>query len=172
MKSNLLLAAGVVVALLLGAFSLGFSLRQPAAPPLGATIGYQSAVGNQLTFNALNSLLQDVTAVRSSLGGVISASKTFSPGTLGTLQQATSSVSTVGAVAGDLVLVSGTSTDANSPLTYWGYVSGAGTTTVVVANTSSSAQTANNITVTVRVLPAGTFAAPAALLSSTSTTVN
>lgn len=185
---NKLLVAGVILSLLFGTFAFGFALHtgnqvvvdqlSPSGKNLGAVIGYQSAGNQQLTFNALNSLLQDITAVRLPLSGVLSSSTVWSPGIVATSTSATTTVTGVtGALLGDFVIVSATSTGLLGTVggaQLSGYVSSSSIVTITLSNVSvtSSLPAINNGTFNVRVIPAATFAAPATLLSSTSTTTN
>jgi hypothetical protein len=113
------------------------------------------------TTENLNDLITDVTAIRTSIGGVISGSATFNPADLADGAGETTTVTATGAALGDFALAS-FSLDLQG-ITVTAYVSAADTVTVRLQNESGGAIDLASGTLRVRVLPQATFAAPAAI---------
>ena len=182
---NKTLVIAVVVALVCG-LGLGWLLHSVQPVPVknkyGAVIGYLSSGGQQLTFNAFDSIAQDLKAVRAPLAGMLTATTlslqlpTVSSGTVPS--GGVTTVATTSAALGDFVYVV-----ANTPtsgVTYSGTVSVASTTaptfTISVQYASGTAGGVSIVppasTFQLYILPKASFLAPAALLTSTSTTTN
>ena len=136
-----------------------------------ASLTYSAARSSQELYNYLEALTADTNALRVPLAGVISATGSFAFGTITTSSASSTAITTTGAVAGDLVLVS-VATSSTAGFTAYGYVSGNGTTTVNVAPTGAASVSLGTPTITVRVFPAASFAAPATLTAATTTAAN
>jgi hypothetical protein len=116
----------------------------------------------QLATTMLQSLLTDITAVRTPLAGVISGSATWNPGNLvDGAGETSSSITATGAALGDFVLVSAPY-DLQG-VTCNGYVDAADSVKVRLQNETGGAVDLASGTWRVRVLPQASFAAPAAL---------
>lgn len=106
-------------------------------------------------------LLADLTAVRASLAGTLSASATYDAGSLADGAGATTTVACVGAALGDFALASLGVDVAGISVT--AYVSAADVVSVRLQNESGGTLDLASTTLRVRVLPQASFAAPAAL---------
>ncbi len=149
-----------------------------ASNDLGATLTYSSARGSIELYNYLDAVTADLVNVRLPLSGVLSYSGVIQPDAGATIAPgnvATSTITVTGAAVGDFVLVSfASSTYSTIGVGITGQVTNASTVTLLWQNTASSstAFTAASTTVRVRVIPSGTFAAPAALTAATTTAAN
>lgn len=170
-EKYILIGSAVVLALVT-VFSLGTG--KAVQNKYGAVIGYQSALGTLPTWQAFNSLLTDLNTVRAPLAGVITATPvSFNAGTVTPAVPTSTTVATPGAVLGDFVLVSmDSATSSATYLQVTGFVSGAGTSTVVLSSATGSIALATIGNIRVKVLPAASFVAPSALVTTTSTTTN
>lgn len=117
------------------------------------------------TAENLNDLIADVTALRAVLGGMISGSATYDPASLVDAAGATTTVTATGAALGDFAIAS-FSLDLQGIL-LTAYVSAADTVSVRFQNESTGTINLASGTLAVRVFPAATFAAPAALTAET-----
>lgn len=109
----------------------------------------------------LAALLTDITAIRTVLGGILTGSTTWDPGSLVDAAGESKDVTVTGAVLGDFAIASlGVDT---VDLTLTATVTAADTVTVRLQNESGSTADLASTTVRVVVLPFATFAAPAAL---------
>lgn len=115
--------------------------------------------------SALDSLLTDITNVRAKLGGVLSGSATYDPPSLIDAAGTSTTVTVTGAALGDFALAS-FSLDLQG-ITVTAYVSATDTVTVRFQNESGGTLDLASGTLRVRVLPQATFAAPAALGTTT-----
>lgn len=109
----------------------------------------------------LTAMLADYTAIRGSLAGLLTGSKTYDTASLLTLTQATTTLTVTGAAIGDFVMVSGSIDLAGFTVT--GYVSAADTVTFVLFNGTSGTVDLASMTLSCVVLPKASFKAPAAL---------
>ena len=112
----------------------------------------------------LDSLLADITAIRTVLAGILSGSATFNAGSLADGAGETTTVTVTGAALGDFVLVSHGVDVAGISVT--GYVSAADTVSVRLQNESGGTLDLASATLRVRVIPQASFAAPAALTTT------
>jgi len=115
--------------------------------------------------SVLDNLLIDITNVRAILAGVLSASTTFDPASRLTLTQELKTVAVTGATLGDFAIASFSLDLAGFTLS--AYVSAVDTVTVVFFNSTAATVDLASGTLRVRVLPQATFAAPAALGTTT-----
>lgn len=171
------LTAGLLAALLLvSGLSLskqGDLAAQLAAKSFGSEINYSTSGSQQKLYDNFNSLATDVSRIRGNLSGILSATSSISWGSISSTTATTSYVTVTGALPGDFVLVSASST-ANATGTgfrFTGFVSDTNTVNVSVVLTTSTSGNLNigTAVTAVRVLPAASFAAPSALITSTST---
>ena len=166
------------LALIVGGVFVGKALNPPQVnvqPNLGSTIGYQSSQGSQLTFNAFNSILTDLQALRSTTAGIqstVTASILEPALATSTLAQTTTTVLSVPASLGDAVFVFPNIVVSGSYFS--GYVSTASTTgatiTIVQQLSAYAAAASASTTFNVLILPHSSFTAPAALVTATSAT--
>lgn len=113
----------------------------------------------------LNAVLADITAIRAVLGGILSASTTWDAGSIADGDEEVKEVTVTGAALGDFVLVSSSVDVADLAIT--GAVTAADTVTVQLNNNTGGAIDLASATIYVRVLPRASFAAPAALTTTT-----
>jgi len=113
----------------------------------------------------LDAFLTDITAVRAPLSGILSGSATWDAASIANSAEEAKDVTVTGAVLGDFVLVSA-SIDITD-LTLVGQVTAADTVTCQLLNNTGGAIDLGSMTVAVRVLPAASFAAAAALTVTT-----
>lgn len=177
MDKNIRLAAIIfALALVLGSFSLG---RETAPGGLlgSQTVNYTNSGNSANLYNSLQSLLQDITAVRNPLAGITvctTASLDFpalSTSTANYAAQAatTTQVTNCPAAAGSQVLVQ--SVTVNPGTVFLGDVNTASTTSAtfdIWANASSVFTNPVASTFTITIIP-NTFTAPAALNTVSST---
>lgn len=109
----------------------------------------------------LDAFLVDITAVRAPLAGMLSGSDTWDAGSIADGNEEVAEITVAGAALGDFVLVSASVDVADLALV--GQVTAADTVTVQLLNNTGGAVDLASMTVAVRVLPAASFAAPAAL---------
>ena len=151
-----------------------------ASNPSSSVISYYSSLSKQVLWDSLNSLLMDINKVRAPLAGVIAASATWNPSSmaaatttgvgLGVISGYTTTTLTLtGAAVGDFVIVSFDSATSTDLWTISGKVSAASTALITIVNYSTAALDLTTSTLRARVLPQSTFAAPASLQTSTST---
>ncbi len=107
-------------------------------------------------------ILADLTALRAPLAGLISGSATYDPASLADGAGATTTVTVTGAALGDYVVGVSFGLDLQG-ITLTGYVSAANTVAVRFQNESGGVLDLASSTLRAVVLPAATFAAPAAL---------
>jgi hypothetical protein len=113
----------------------------------------------------LDSILVDMTAVRTVLGGILTGSATYDAASLTDGTGATTTVTVTGAALGDFVIISHGVDLAG--ITVTGYVSAADTVSVRFQNESGGTLDLASSTLRALVLPRATFAAPAALTTTT-----
>jgi hypothetical protein len=130
-----------------------------------AEINPRTALHDSQLEAILDSLLTDITAIRAVLGGVLSGSTTLDVASLADGAGATSTITVTGAALGDFVLVS-LGVDLQG-ISVTGYVSAADTVSVRVQNESGGTLDLASTTVRARVIPQASFAAPAALTTTT-----
>jgi hypothetical protein len=130
-----------------------------------AEINPRTALHDSQLESVLDSLLADITAIRAVLGGVLSGSTTLDVASLADGAGATSTITVTGAALGDFVLVS-LGVDLQG-ISVTGYVSAADTVSVRVQNESGGTLDLASTTVRARVIPQASFAAPAALTTTT-----
>lgn len=112
----------------------------------------------------LQSLLTDITAVRTPLAGVLSGSTTWDAGSIADGDEEAKDVTVTGAALGDFVLAS-LSIDV-ADLVLVANVTAANTVTAILANNTGAAVDLASGTLRVRVIPQASFAAPAALTTT------
>src|SRR5690349_14035119 len=132
---------------------------------MSAEINPRTAQHDSQLEAVLDSLLVDVTAVRAPLAGVLSGSATYDTASLADGAGATTTVTVTGAALGDFVLVS-LGVDLQG-ITVTGYVSATDTVAVRIQNESGGTLDLASTTIRVRVIPQASFAAPAALTTTT-----
>lgn len=130
-----------------------------------AEINHRTAQGDSQLEAVLDSLLTDVTAIRTVLGGVLTGSAVYDTASLNDAAGATTTVTVTGAALGDFVMVS-LGVDLQG-ISVTGYVSAADTVAVRIQNESGGTLDLASTTIRVRVIPQATFAAPAALTTTT-----
>lgn len=130
-----------------------------------AEINQNASAGNDALAAVLESLLVDVTAIRAKLGGILSGSTVVDLAALTDGVGTTNTLTVTGAALGDFVLVSSSLDAAGIIVT--GYVSAADTVAVRVQNETGATLDISSATLRARVLPQSTFAAPAALTTTT-----
>lgn len=113
----------------------------------------------------LDSLLTDITAIRTVLGGVLSGSTTWDVGNLADGAGESKDVTVTGAALGDFVVAS-LGVDIQG-MVISAAVKAADTVTVRIQNESGGAVDLASTTLRVRVIPQASFAAPAALTTTT-----
>jgi hypothetical protein len=117
--------------------------------------------GARSLFALFTAFLEDITAIRAVLAGILSGSATFNAASLADGAGETTTVTVTGAALGDFVLVSHGVDLAGISVT--AYVSAADTVSVRFQNESGGVLDLASSTVRVRVLPQASFAAPEAL---------
>jgi hypothetical protein len=132
---------------------------------MAAEINHRTAQGDSQLEAVLDSILTDMTAVRTVLGGILSGSATYDTASLNDAAGATTTVTVTGAALGDFVMVSLGVDLAGISVT--GYVSAADTVAVRIQNESGGTLDLASTTIRVRVIPQASFAAPAALTTTT-----
>lgn len=147
-------------------------------PQFGATVNYSSSLGQTNLYNEIESIVRDVQNTNAPLAGMVTySSSTFTIGTeVGTTGFATSTISssTAGASAlagilpGDFVMATVATTSAKAGLNVSGLVTASDTLTLYWQSTTSSFPT-GNVSLNVRILPAATWKAAAAVITVTST---
>lgn len=115
----------------------------------------------------LNSLLTDITAVRTVLGGILTGSEAYDAGSIVDGDEEVGEITISGAALGDFVLVSHSLDVADLAIT--GAVTAADTVTYQLLNNTGGAVDLAAGTVYVVVIPRATFAAPAALTTTAGT---
>jgi hypothetical protein len=113
----------------------------------------------------LDSLLTDITAIRAVVAGILTGSATYDAASLADGVGATTTVTVTGAALGDYVLVSHGVDLAG--ITVTGYVSAADTVSVRFQNESGGTLDLASSTLRALVLPRASFAAAAALVTTT-----
>lgn len=131
-----------------------------------ADINSRSALHDAPLKTALVSMLADITAIRATLGGVLAGSATIDPASLVDAAGATATITVTGAALGDFAMVSAPY-DLQG-ITVTAYVSAADTVSVRIQNESGGTLDLASGTWRARVIPQASFAAPAALTTTTS----
>src|SRR5437868_15254695 len=126
-----------------------------------AEINPRTALHDSQLEAILDSILVDMTAVRTVLGGILTGSATYDAASLADGVGATTTVTVTGAVLGDFVIVSHGVDLAG--ITVTGYVSAADTVSVRFQNESGGTLDLASGTLRALVFPRATIAAPAAL---------
>src|SRR5205085_3036502 len=109
--------------------------------------------------------LADITAIRTVLAGILTGSATYDAASLADGVGATTTITVTGAVLGDFVIVSHSVDLAG--ITVTGYVSATDTVSVRFQNESAGTLDLASGTLRALVLPRASFAAPAALTTTT-----
>jgi hypothetical protein len=122
---------------------------------------------SQAIEDAINSLLVDVTAIRSSLAGIKSGSVTYDLASLVDGAGATTTITVTGAALGDYALVSHTLDLQGITFTAW--VSAVNTVSVRFQNETTSTLDIASGTIRACVLSSTSFAAPAVLTTTAGT---
>ncbi len=130
-----------------------------------AEINNRSSQGDSQLQAVLDSLLADITAIRTVLAGILTGSATYDAASLADGVGATTTITVTGAVLGDFVIVSHSVDLAG--ITVTGYVSAADTVSVRFQNESTGTLDLASGTLRALVLPRASFAAPAALTTTT-----
>lgn len=167
------LLALVVVLAGFGAYQLGSNDNQNEI--LGAAINYSNSLSNKALADALFGLHSDLVNIRAPLAGLLATSTATIdfPAVSSTTTQGTTTAAGIAIAAGDLVFVSPATITPG--VSYYGSVNVASTTSATIqitaVNASSSTATVDPATTVfkVTVLPTATFAAPAAIVTTTST---
>ena len=175
----------LLIVLLVGVFALGglvgYLIHSPSvgislggANPSSTVISYYAALNKQVLWDVLNSMWIDVTAVRAPLGGLATGSASVSWGTLNTTDSASSTVINIplGGTIGDAVIVSPAASGTavfSGAITTTGSTNASATIYATVASSTGISEALGTPTMRVWVLPTGSFTAPAALRTTTST---
>ena len=132
---------------------------------MAAEINHRTGQGDSQLEAVLDSLLADITAIRTVLAGILTGSATYDAASLADGVGATTTITVTGAVLGDFVIVSHSVDLAG--ITVTGYVSATDTVSVRFQNESAGTLDLASGTLRALVLPRASFAAPAALTTTT-----
>jgi hypothetical protein len=132
---------------------------------MAAEINPRTALHDSQLEAVLDSLLTDITAIRAVVAGILTGSATYDAASLADGVGATTTVTVTGAALGDYVLVSHGVDLAG--ITVTGYVSAADTVSVRFQNESGGTLDLASSTLRALVLPRASFAAAAALVTTT-----
>lgn len=179
-NKHLVLAAVVAVVILgLGYFAFtALQANKPANFGAGATIGYQSSLYNQNTFNGFNSLLQDLIAVRLPLSAINQTTTAVIawPAVSSSTPGATTTAPGLACAVGDFVMVQPVTTSSGA-VVFSGACTTASTTSAtfslyatVASGSVAVTPAATNMHITV--IPFATFTGAAALNTATSSSSN
>lgn len=130
-----------------------------------AEINPRTALHDSQLEAILDSLLTDITAIRTVLGGVLSGSATWDAGSIADGDMVSTDITVTGAAVGDFVMAS-MGVDVVD-LGVSAQVTATNTVTVTLLNNTGGAVDLASTTVRVRVIPQASFAAPAALTTTT-----
>jgi hypothetical protein len=166
-----LAVAGLAVALL----ALGLVLSLNKNPGQGTTLTYEAALHNINLYNWQNDVVTDLTSLRTPLSGLVSQSATWNPVALSSSTPMASTTVTVTSTVGDFCFASLSSATGPADAFHLGcYITSANTafTVLTFEDALPGADTIDFVTGTLRlrVLPQASFAAPASLLSATTST--
>ena len=181
--NNVLFGAIVAIVALIGMAAVSISNEnvkietgiQASNGNLGSALYYSTAQGSKELYTFLSGIIDDLTAVRAPLAGLISTSLTWDPANIASSSVyavgiTTTTVTTAGAAVGDQVLATFDSATSTELWTVSGRVVSASTTLITMVNWGSAALDLTTSTLYVQVLPRSSFIAPSALTTTATST--
>ena len=174
-NNKLLVGLAVVLVLVVGIFAwYANSVGERDSKNLSSTLTYSASGGQIETYNLVSGVIDDLAMLRNLFASTSVASSSISWGTIGiSPSSASSSVIDVssGGTIGDLCLVE-TATAASSSASFRCEVTatGASHASATIYATAFTTSTVGPLTTRIWILPVGSFKAPAALTTVTTST--
>lgn len=169
---GVVLLLGGIVGYLIAPSPSNEGVNLGASNPSSTVISYYSALNKQVLWDALNTMMIDITRTHAVVGSMAVGSASWAPGTISSSSYVTASttITATGAALGDIVLVSSDSATSTEAAAFSGRVTSANNVQIFPSRVNTpGAVTFTTSTFYVRVLDATTFTTPSAIRTSTST---